>query len=83
MLAELQAGELFAYEAKSSDWRRRLAGAMDMMILKNASLGKIVEARPDQQEREATGVGELGFIEQWGDGRGAGQRHARHAPRHR
>ena len=67
MLAELQAGELFADEAESSDWRRRLAGAMDMMILKNASLGKIVEARPDQQEREATGARELGFIEQWGE----------------
>ncbi len=67
MLAELQAGELFADEAESSDWRRRLAGAMDMMILKNASLGKLVEARPDQQEREATGARELGFIEQWGE----------------
>ncbi|NRF70216.1 hypothetical protein HLB44_24720 [Aquincola sp. S2] len=66
-LDELRNAELYAEEGESSDWRRRLGGAMDAMLLRNAPLGRIAEARPDPNREEAAGVRgfTLRFGEQW------------------
>lgn len=49
-LDELLREPLFADEAESSDWRRRLAATVDAMIRRNASLKVIAEARPDNDD---------------------------------
>jgi hypothetical protein len=41
-LDELRNADLYAEESESSDWRRRLGGAIDAMLL-----GRIADARPD------------------------------------
>lgn len=45
-LDQLLREPLFADEVESSDWRRRLAAAVDAMIRRNASLKDIAGARP-------------------------------------
>lgn len=45
-LAELMRTALFADEAESSDWRRRLAATVNVMIRQNVSLKTIADARP-------------------------------------
>ncbi|MBI5258690.1 MAG: hypothetical protein HY855_19455 [Burkholderiales bacterium] len=67
VLEELRSAELYAEESESSDWRRRLGGAMDAMLLRNAPLGRIADARPDPQREEAAGMRQftLRFGEQW------------------
>jgi hypothetical protein len=67
-LDELRNADLYAEESESSDWRRRLGGAMDAMLLRNAPLGRIAEARPDPQGPEpahAVRGFTLRFGEQW------------------
>ncbi|WP_088281806.1 HD-GYP domain-containing protein [Ideonella sp. A 288] len=63
-LVELQAADLYADEVESSEWRRRLNGAMDAMIRQNVSLQRISEARPEIEQERST-ARELGFFEQW------------------
>jgi len=67
VLRDLHAAELYADESESSDWRRRLGGAMDAMLLRNAPLGRIAEARPDERREEQAPVRQLTlrFGEQW------------------
>jgi hypothetical protein len=67
LLRELQAAELYAEEHESSDWRRRLGGAMDAMLLRNAPLGSIADARPDAVRDDAPAARQftLSFGEQW------------------
>lgn len=66
-LEELRNADLYADEGESSDWRRRLGGAIDAMLLRNAPLGRIAEARPDPANDEPSGVRgfTLRFGEQW------------------
>jgi hypothetical protein len=67
-LEALRSADLYAEESESSDWRRRLAGAMDAMLMRNAPLGRIAEARPDLTDADETqGVRgfTLRFGEQW------------------
>lgn len=63
----LKSLKLFADEAESSEWRRRLAAAMDSMVRQNASLKDIVAARPAEEAREAKGREEATLPEQWED----------------
>lgn len=67
VLRDLHSAELFADEGESSDWRRRLGGAMDAMLLRNAPLGRIAEARPDDVREDSGPVRQitLRFGEQW------------------
>lgn len=67
MLRELQESDLYAEEHESSDWRRRLGGAMDAMLLRNAPLGRIADARPDAVRDDAPTARPftLRFGEQW------------------
>lgn len=67
LLTELQAAELFADETESSEWRRRLNGALSTMVLKNESLKNIANARPAEAEKDKPGVREKGFLEQWNE----------------
>jgi hypothetical protein len=66
-LEELRSAELYADEGESSDWRRRLGGAIDAMLLRNAPLGRIAEARPDPGQDDANAMRgfTLRFGEQW------------------
>lgn len=66
MLAELQANDLYADEFESSEWRKRLASAMDSAIRQNASLRKIADARPEGEVEKPKGR-ELGIGESWGE----------------
>jgi HD-GYP domain-containing protein (c-di-GMP phosphodiesterase class II) len=63
-LAELHNLELFADEAESADWRRRLALTVDAMVRQNATLKQIAEARPSDNARDAD-VAEAPMAEQW------------------
>jgi hypothetical protein len=63
-LAELHNLELFADEAESSNWRRRLALTVDAMVRQNATLKQIAEARPTDSARDAD-VSEAPMAEQW------------------
>lgn len=67
MLDELRGAELYADEGESSDWRRRLGGAIDAMLLRNAPLGRIAEARPSAVADEPNAIRgfTLRFGEQW------------------
>ncbi len=67
VLEELHAAELYAEESESSDWRRRLGGAIDAMLLRNAPLGRIADARPDPMRDDNAPVRQftLRFGEQW------------------
>ncbi|WP_395699058.1 HD-GYP domain-containing protein [Aquabacterium sp.] len=67
VLEELQSAELYADEGESSDWRRRLGGAIDAMLLRNAPLGRIADARPQpmDDDRAAARQFTLRFGEQW------------------
>lgn len=65
-LAELASQPLFADEAESSDWRRRMGAAVDAMLRQNVTLKTIAAARPAdvsrngrEQRREPT------LPEQW------------------
>lgn len=66
-LEELRGAELYAEEGESSEWRRRLGGAIDAMLLRNATLGRIADARPDpaNDDREGARAYTLRFGEQW------------------
>ena len=68
-LRTLTAQPLFADEAESQDWRRRLAAAMDLAIRRNERLGSIASARPVQATgREAGGsAAERSIPEQWSE----------------
>lgn len=46
-LSHLRAQALFADEAESAAWRRRLAATLDRMVRDNAPLKAIAQARPD------------------------------------
>lgn len=50
-LRDLQATELYADEGESSEWRRRLGGAVDAMLIRNAPLGRIAQAEPEPAAR--------------------------------
>ena len=56
---------LFADEAESADWNRRLVAAMDQMIRQGASLKDVVAARPEGPAREAATPTLLTLTEQW------------------
>lgn len=69
VLRDLHASDLFADESESSQWRRRLGGAIDAMLLSNAPLGRIADARPNPGEddgRPGRQV-QLRLSEQWDD----------------
>ena len=63
-LAELRDLELYADEAESSDWRRRLALTVDSMVRQNATLKEIAEARPIDAARDHA-ASEAPMAEQW------------------
>lgn len=63
-LAELHGLELYADEDESSDWRRRLALAVDAMVRQNATLKEIAAARPSEGVRDAEAA-EPAMAEQW------------------
>ena len=63
-LVELMHAELYADEHESSEWRRRLGGAVDVMFRQNASLTKIAEARPESARDRASKV-EHSIADQW------------------
>jgi HD-GYP domain-containing protein (c-di-GMP phosphodiesterase class II) len=50
-LAELASQPLFADEAESSDWRRRMGAAVDAMLRQNVTLKTIADARPAESVR--------------------------------
>lgn len=66
-LAHLQSLKLFADEAESGEWRRRLAAAMDSMVRQNASLKDIAAARPSEEKAEVKVRSEAALPEQWED----------------
>lgn len=69
VLRDLHASDLFADESESSQWRRRLGGAIDAMLLSNAPLGRIADARPNPGEEDGR-LGrqmQLRLSEQWDD----------------
>ena len=66
-LEELAKQALFADEAESADWNRRLAAAMDQMIRQGASLKDVVAARPEGPAREAATPTLQTLTEQWQD----------------
>jgi HD-GYP domain-containing protein (c-di-GMP phosphodiesterase class II) len=71
-LADMHGQALYADEHESSDWRRRLAQAVDVMVRQNAPLKAIAQARPvevdaereREREREAA-HSEPPLAEQW------------------
>ena len=65
-LAELMQQELFADEAESADWTRRLNAAVHVMIRQEARLGQVAAARPEPA-RAAGGAATLTLAEQWLD----------------
>lgn len=69
-LSGLLGGDLFAYEAESSEWRRRLGAAMDAKMMQNASLQAITEARPDLVTAKKV-VRENSLAEDWQETVGA------------
>lgn len=64
-LAELTRTPLFADEAESADWNRRLAAAMDAMLRQGAVLKEVVKARPDSAPREGVAAASATLAEQW------------------
>ena len=64
-LAHLRAQPLFADEAESNDWRRKLGAAVGAMLRRNAPLKAISEARPPDAGREAAADAEVALPEQW------------------
>lgn len=48
----LRGKSLFADEAESAEWRRRLNAAMDSMVRQNASLKDIAAARPAEEAKD-------------------------------
>ena len=64
-LEEIAKQPLFADEAESADWNRRLAAAMDQMIRQGAPLKDVVAARPEGPAREAATPTLLTLAEQW------------------
>lgn len=71
VLRDLHASDLFADESESSQWRRRLGGAIDAMLLSNAPLGRIAErATQPERGRRANERGVRSVVrlsEQWDD----------------
>src|SRR5262245_992445 len=66
-LDELKGQELFADEEESSDWRRRLALAVDTMVRQNATLKEIADARPPSNGVRDSGAAEAPLTEQWSE----------------
>jgi HD-GYP domain-containing protein (c-di-GMP phosphodiesterase class II) len=64
-MAELTKETLFADEAESADWNRRLAAAMDAAIRQGAALRDVVSARPESASRETATTAALTLGEQW------------------
>ena len=66
MLAELQGQALFAEEAESAEWHRRLVAAVDEAIRKGASLSELAATRPDAPaQRDAAPPVARSLPEQW------------------
>ncbi|MDQ2780520.1 MAG: hypothetical protein M3Y32_13295 [Pseudomonadota bacterium] len=61
----LRAQALFADEAESAEWTRRLGAALDTMIRQNATLKEISEARPDAAPTAAAVAAESSLPEKW------------------
>jgi HD-GYP domain-containing protein (c-di-GMP phosphodiesterase class II) len=66
-MAELASNELFADEAESADWNRRLAAAMDAAIRQGAALRDVVSARPEAAARETATTAPRTLAEVWGE----------------
>jgi HD-GYP domain-containing protein (c-di-GMP phosphodiesterase class II) len=65
-MAELMQQELFADEAESADWQRRLNAAVHVMIRQEARLGQVAAARPEPA-RAAAAAAAIPLAEQWQD----------------
>lgn len=66
-LAELNQHALFALEAESADWHRRLAAAMDQKLRQGAALKELASVRPQAAAREVQARPEATLAEQWRD----------------
>jgi hypothetical protein len=64
-LAEFAGQTLFAAEAESADWYRRLAGAMDAQIRQGSVLRDVAAARPEPGIRAPAQPAPLSVPEQW------------------
>jgi HD-GYP domain-containing protein (c-di-GMP phosphodiesterase class II) len=64
-LNQLRALPLFADEAESNEWRRKLGAAVGAMMRQNAPLKSIAEARPQQGSREGLASADVGVPDQW------------------
>lgn len=64
-LDSLKTQQLFADEAESAEWNRRLAAAMDAALRNNEHLGKVAAARPDDSAPASTAARPLPLGEQW------------------
>ncbi len=65
LLEQLQATELFADEAESSEWRKRLSATVDAMIRQNHMLHRIADARPDGAAAAQAAASHKTLPEQW------------------
>ncbi|HMO47082.1 MAG TPA: phosphohydrolase [Rubrivivax sp.] len=63
-LQHLRAQPLYADEDESNEWRRRLGATVGAMLRRNAPLGSIAEARPQDAARDAAGSGDAGVPDQ-------------------
>lgn len=61
----LRAQSLFADEAESAEWARRLGAALDTMIRQNATLKEIAEVRPDASQTAAAIPVEVSLPQKW------------------
>lgn len=64
-LDHLRSLSLWADEAESAAWRRRLAEKVDQMVRGNASLKTIADAQPAAPQRDAAAVAEVPVGDQW------------------
>jgi HD-GYP domain-containing protein (c-di-GMP phosphodiesterase class II) len=65
-MAELKEQPLFAAEAESAQWFKRLVGAMDARLREGALLHQVAAARPEgEAQRDATAGKPLTLAEEW------------------
>jgi HD-GYP domain-containing protein (c-di-GMP phosphodiesterase class II) len=64
-LEHLRSLPLWADEAESTEWRRRLGGKVYQMVRGNASLKAIAHAQPITPPRDSTAIAEAPLADQW------------------
>lgn len=61
----LSAQDLYADEAESADWHRRVQAAMDLMIRQGATLSQVAAAQPKETIKDHRPAPEQSLHEQW------------------